>query len=261
MIPILSWCLAGSALVLVSIAPLSALDVPTLQVPRAASPPPLDATVPVDDAWKTALVVPTLTPSVDPKRTAGPIPGTEVRLLWDAANLYIRFDCQDTDLYLPFDQHDAQLYLGDVAEVFLDPVGDSRQWFEIQVAANNATFDQNTVLTTEPKSGADGMLNGQILARDWWVWSSYELAGLKTSASVRKDGWTVVLAIPAHSAAQRLGVKTWVSGQKLRGNLMRHDWPLDAQGKRVLLPLNWAPVNAGCPHISPAAMGVLELAP
>ena len=237
------------------------LQVPTLQVPHAASVPPLDAAATPAAVWTNAVLIPTLTQSKNGAR-ANSLPATQVRLLWDSKALYVRFDCTDAEVYLPFSKHDDPLFQGDVVEVFLDPVGDARQWFELQVAANNATFDQNLVLTAEAKSNADGMLLDELLQRDWWMWAGYEMEGLTTAAQQRPDGWTVELAIPAKSAAKRLGSQTWKAGDKLRANFMRYDWtPPGADGKRGLLPMNWAPVLTGCPHISPQAMGTLELMP
>lgn len=242
---------------------LAAQDPPALQVPHAATPPPLAAAAMPAGVWSTAALVPALTQSINRDRVMEKIlPATQVRLLWDASALYIRFDCADHDLYLPFAKHDADLYLGDVCEVFLDPAADARQWFEVQVAANNATLDLNTVLTADPRSDADGKLLGAVLDHDWWLSRDYEMAGLQTAASRRADGWTVEVAIPAKAAARRLGTSSWTAGMKLHANLMRYDWsPPGADGKRTLLPMNWAPVIDGCPHISPQAMGVLELAP
>jgi len=239
------------------------VSVPQLIVPHAAVAPTLLASVPMDAAWRSAVVIPELTASKKIDRAADPKPlPTQIRLLWDATFLYVRFDATDVSTYVPFSKHDEPLYQGDVAEVFLDAVGDAHQWFEIQVAANNTTFDQNLLLTATPKSDADGKLDGALLGKDFWLDLSFEMTGLKTAASQRPDGWTVEMAIPAATAARRLGVQQWQAGQKLRANLLRYDWGQpDAKGERVLQAMNWARVLDGCPHISPQAMGVLELAP
>ena len=238
-------------------------ELPKVVVPRTTTAPQMQAAVPMEPIWESAVLIPSLKPSVRHERKSDPVPlPTQIRLLWDATNLYVRFDAVDSSTYLPYAKHDEPLYRGDVAEVFLDVVGDAQQWFEIQVAANNATFDQNLLLTATPKSDVDGRLHGDLLNKDFWLDLSYEMAGLKTAASLRADGWTVELAIPAASAARRLGNKQWQAGQKLRANLLRYDWGQpDANGVRPLQAMNWARVLDGCPHTSPQAMGFLELAP
>jgi len=242
---------------------LPKMDVPKIVVPKTATVPLMQAAVPMEALWESAVLIPALKPSVRHERAIDPVPlPTQIRLLWDATYLYVRFDATDANTYLPYAKHDEPLYRGDVAEVFLDVVGDAQQWFEIQVAANNATFDQNLMLTAPPQSDADGKLEVALLGKDFWLDLSYEMKGLKTAASQRADGWTVELAIPAATAARRLGLKQWQGGQKLRANLLRYDWgQLDAKGERVLQAMNWARVLDGCPHISPQAMGILELAP
>ena len=238
-------------------------EIPKVMVPRAATAPLMQAAVPMESIWESAVLIHSLKPSVRDDRAIDPVPlPTQIRLLWDATNLYVRFDAEDASTYLPYAKHDDPLYRGDVAEVFLDVVGDAQQWFELQVAANNATFDQNLLLTGTPKSDPNGKLDWNFLNKDLWMDLSYEMTGLKTAASLRTDGWTVELAIPASSAARRLGVKQWQAGQKLRANLLRYDWGQpDANGVRSLQAMNWARVLDGCPHISPQAMGFLELAP
>jgi hypothetical protein len=48
----------------------------------------------------------------------------------------------------------------------------------------------------------------------------------------------------------------------MRGNLMRYDHPVrPGKEKRDMLFMNWSPVEPGCPHISPAAMGHIILDP
>ena len=236
-----------------------AAETPSIRVPYAAVRPALTAASD-DPAWAAAVVIPALGPSIK-ERTAAPVlQATTVRLLWDAEALYIRFDALDNDIHLPFTAHDADLYKGDVAEVFLDVVGDARAYVELQVSPGNATLDQNILVTAAtPRSDPEGRLVGEIRDRDLWFDRSYTMEGLRTAAAIRPEGWTVELAIPAKTALRRLGAHEWAAGQHLRANLLRYDWPLKADGTRELIAMNWAPVIDGCPHLSPQAMGYLEL--
>lgn len=242
-------------------APCVALDLPSLHIPRAATPPPLDAALEAAPIWATAVVVPALTRSINRDHPdATPLPDTDIRMLWDSTALYLRFVCRDDQVYLPFDQHDEPLYQGDVVEVFLDPVGDAKQYVEIQVAANNAVFDQNLLITTEPQSDADGKLLPEICERNWWPLLSYDIPTFRSAATQHDQVWIVEMAIPAQHLARRLGVNAWAAGQELRLNLLRYEWSKPhADNKRTLLPMNWAPVIDGCPHISPQAMGRVTL--
>ena len=71
-----------SVLLLCSVALLSALDVPVVQIPHAAVAPPLDAAATAGPAWQLAAVIPALTQSIDRKRAVPDVlPATQVRLM------------------------------------------------------------------------------------------------------------------------------------------------------------------------------------
>ncbi|CAN5367972.1 hypothetical protein BH11ARM2_BH11ARM2_29700 [soil metagenome] len=227
---------------------------PSLSVPQAATPPALGK----EDGWAGAAVIPSLSVSLgEDGRGLVPKP-TEVRLLWDEHALYVRFSCADDDVYLPVQGRDAPLYQGDVAEIFLDPVGDGRQYFEIQSNAAGDLFDQ-LITVTAPKMEhrPDGRLADRIVARDFWPVPEWNMEGIRWTGRQASDGWTVDFAIPAPAALHRMGRDRFVAGDVFRAHLMRYDY-LPGNPRR-LLAMNWAPVQYGCPHISPSAMGTLRL--
>ena len=238
---------------------------PRLTVPSARLTPAVTAD-PSDPAWATAATIPALTLSQgDGGRGLSPLP-TQVKLLWDKEALYLRFVCTATEIYAPARTHDAALYTGDVVEVFLDVKGDGRQWIELEVSPDNVTFDQVTTLTADPVSGASLVLAGAVLDRDWWVDLSWSLDGWRTAATVQRTagkvtGWTVDMALPAPSVLRRLGTDHYAP-MTLRANFLRYEQLQETNPKsqRRLLALNWSPVQYGCPHISPLAMGFLTLA-
>ncbi|HWE04365.1 MAG TPA: carbohydrate-binding family 9-like protein [Tepidisphaeraceae bacterium] len=237
---------------------------PRIDVPQSPTPPRIDASE-QDPAWTSAALISSLTVSL---RTGGeklsPLP-TQVRLLWDADWLYIRFTCTAGEIYSPFTHHGDKLYQGDVVEVFIDPKGDGRHWLEVEVSPNNVTMEVQTMLTAEPKWDANRILTREIISRDLWANLDYTLAGMRTAASIRRDqdkviGWTVDLALPARVLMRRLGADRFSPGA-LRANFMRYAYPAPAKegDKRSLIAMNWAPVMYGQPHISPAAMGYVTL--
>ena len=122
------------------------------------------------------------------------MPGTEIRLRWDPQFLYVRFSCADDDIYAPFDGYDQPIYKGDVAEVFLDPVGDGRQYIELELSPRGDVFRQLYLLTAEPASDPDGLLRDEVVERDLWRVPGWDLPGLRTRARAcrlgsGKPGW------------------------------------------------------------------------
>ncbi len=243
---------------------------PRLQVPQAIVTPRVDAD-PDDPAWHHAVTIPSLGLSILPPdekaaRSGRVAPPTEVKLLWDAKWLYVRFLCDDWDIYAPVVGRDAPIYKADVVEVFLDPVGDARQWFELEANTNNDVLDATTVLSAEPKSRPDGRLTADIIDHQSWFCLDYTIRGLRTAATVRRSdradrGWIVDLAIPAGAALRRLDRQQFTA-MTLRANFLRYDYipdPSDPSKPRALIALNWSPVLDGQPHTSPQAMGFIEL--
>ena len=238
---------------------------PHLSVPPVSVQPKMTAD-PADEAWERAAVIPALSVSLEPV-TAGqaPLP-TQVKLLWKSDTLYIRFVCVATEVYSPYTRHDDPLYKGDVAEVFLDAIGDGRQWIELEVSPQNVVFDQLATLTSEPHSTPDLVLDSEVIDRDWWPDLSWSLEGIRTAASIQHQngqvcGWTVDIALPAKVILRRLGESRF-RPMTLRANFLRYDYPATGQARnpRGFLAMNWAPVLNGRPHISPRAMGYLTLA-
>ena len=241
---------------------------PRIDVPHAAAVavPALTAD-PADPAWGAAARIAELAPSLgQPGPLPSPLPATEVRLLWSDDCLYVRFLCRDAEIYTPVHGHDAPLFSGDAVEVFLDPVGDARQWIELQFDADNDTFERLFLCTGEPKAEPSGRMAADVIRRDVWEFPAWDLPGLRSAAARWKEngaevGWIVDVALPAPGLLKRLG-KAKFEPMTLRADFLRYEYPLPpAGGERKLLSLNWSPVLFGGPHRSPAAYGYVTLSP
>ncbi|HEX2679354.1 MAG TPA: carbohydrate-binding family 9-like protein, partial [Polyangiales bacterium] len=64
-----------------------------------------------------------------------------VRVAYDADNLYIGFVVSDEDLISKFTKNDEHLWEQDCVEVMIDPDGDTKNYFEIQVSPRGVSFD------------------------------------------------------------------------------------------------------------------------
>ena len=231
-----------------------------------AVPTPLLTAAPEDLAWAKAARINNLQLSEGVTASAlPPPPKTTVSLLWDADFLYVRFVCWSDEIYSPFRGRDAEYYKANVAEVFLDPVGDGRAVVELEVSPDNGVFDQMILCTAATMhSGPDGVLDASILQHDIWAFPCWNLDGLRTATTRWHDatgqGWLVDLAIPSQ-VLQRTQAKNFAAGMRLRANFLRYEQPRapGTDGRRLFEPLDWAPVSAGRPHHSPARMGELYL--
>lgn len=232
---------------------------PSIQVPYAQVKPGLTALA-ADPAWNESAVIDRMPPPRNGLPSAPsslePPPRTTIRLLWDESFLYVRFLCEDREQYVAREGRDAKLYEGDVVEVFLDPAGTARDYFELQVSPRNDLLDVRFGVDVEAKSEPNGVLAWDILSkhhRKDIAWNYQKLISAVRSLPPDKF-WIVDIAIPASD----LELEKGFSPMEIRANFLRYDWQL-VDGKRHLVPQNWSPVVFGRPHVSPQAMGFLHL--
>ncbi|MEM1011592.1 MAG: carbohydrate-binding family 9-like protein [Planctomycetota bacterium] len=210
------------------------------------------------------MLAASLPAEADTDTAIGPAPKTEVRLLWDPEFLYVRFVSFDDEPFSPHgQQRDAPHYQGDVVEVFVDGVGDSRQWYELQVNPDGGVLDLNTVLSAPPVSDARGLLTVES-NREYWSNLAYDMPGLRIATRREADAWIADLAIPAAELLRRRQANHLSAGTSLRLNLIRYDRPRAGgpdDSHRALHMACWSPVVLGRPHRSPQRMGVIHLVP
>lgn len=244
---------------------------PVVDVPRAAETPRVLAEA-GDPAWKGPSAGVELKPlfKVPVSRGGETAFATRVELRWDAQFLYVRFWCRASEApWAPQgDLRDGAHHTGDVAEVFIDPVGDARQFVELQVSPANGIFDKLYLLTGEPRSNPNGVLLDEVLKRDQWEFPEWNWQGLRSAASVWSEGgtsvgWIADLALPAKPFLRRLNRPDYQQGMTLRAHLVRNACPLDAGASsgRAFLSYSWVPVPLGRPHRAPVLMGELRLTP
>jgi hypothetical protein len=111
-------------------------DVPSYRAPHVDAPR-IDGRL-NDRAWSiapsTERFVATMDGSLqDPEATA--------RIAWDDEHLFIAFDVADDFLKSDLSGDDPHLWEQDCVEVMLDPGGDGRDYFEIQLSPSEEIFD------------------------------------------------------------------------------------------------------------------------
>lgn len=163
---------------------------------------------------------------------------TRVKMLWDATHLYILAEMEETDVWGTLRQHDTIIYNDNDFEVFIDPDGDSHQYYEIEVNALNTVMD---LFMTKPyRNGGAAMIN-------------WDTKGLRTAVHVNgtlnnptdKDrSWTVEMAIPFKALGAYRGRMTPEDGRTWRINFSRVHWEADVRNggyvKRAGVPeYNW----------------------
>lgn len=158
---------------------------------------------------------------IEGDKQPAPAMRTRLKMLWDQQYLYIFAELEDPHIWATLHQHDTIIFQDNDFEVFVDPDGDTQQYFEIEVNAHNTVMD-----LFMPKAYRE---NGDALL-------SWDTKGMKTAVHIdgtlNKPGdtdkrWTVEMAIPFSAFSffnQKLAPRdsaTW------RINFSRVEWDTD----------------------------------
>ena len=186
----LSLILAGTG----GMAPASAQPAPrgpAATAAKAGSPVRLDGVLD-DDAWSRAPVIDGLV-QVEPVEGAAPSEDTEIRVAFDADNLYFGILCRDrTPSAIVSTQlaRDAELDVDDHIALVIDPFSDQRNGFFFIVNPAGAR--------------ADGQIsnNARNLSVEWdGIWDA--------RARITAEGWVAEVAIPFKTLRFKPGQTVW----------------------------------------------------
>lgn len=142
-----------------------------------------------DKAWRSA---PWTRDFVDIEGAAKPRPifRTRAKMLWDDQYFYIGAELQEPDVWGTLTRHDAVIFQDNDFELFIDPDGDTHNYYEFEMNALNTGWD--LLLKKRYIDGGPAV--------DAW-----EIPGLKTAVHVRGSlnhpgdrdrGWSVEIALP-----------------------------------------------------------------
>jgi hypothetical protein len=233
--------------VLLGIPGIALAEPPLVTVPHVAQRPVIDGEV-SDTEWQGARTV--ALPARGGMQTA-------VRIFWAEEGLYVAFVAEEpTPFSRERDPVEGSLHQQDVVEIFIDPVGDARQYYEIQVALSGEVFIKNFLLTADPEVSPEGFLTADFRARAFWPGripppENFQTVGKHDPG---EGVWTAEVFLPAGFLSKRRGTARLQPG-RLRVNLARHDWRNEKDAEFSY----WALVKAGHPHISPTRMGTFVL--
>jgi hypothetical protein len=197
-------------------------------VPWAASPPILDGAFEGEAAWREAAILEPFRETMDGTAAHSP---TEVRLMWDRAHLHVAMSATDERLRSRYTAHDDELWHEDAFEIFLDPGGDGKDYYEIQLSPAGVVFDSHLPAHRRNRNG----------------WTSGVRAAVALDGTLNRDGdtdrgWRAELSIPFASMDRGGGVPP-APGDAWKVNFFRVD--LTPRGRRYSA---WSPPLRGDFH-------------
>ena len=221
------------------------------RAPFAKEPPAMGGSL-EQGAWAAA---PWTEDFVDIEGDRKPRPAyrTRAKMLWDERFLYVGAQLEEPHVWSSLREHDQIVFQDNDFEAFIDPDGDGREYYEIEINARGTVFD--LFLHRSYRDGAPAI-------HEWDVGGAFARSiafdGTPDDSRDVDRGWTVMLAIPwdafvpprdpridALPAGQRdfgdraRGGAAPRAGDTWRINFSRVQWRhnherLDAAGARIL---------------------------
>jgi hypothetical protein len=184
-----------------------------------------------EDSWKQAVLI---SDFEDIEGASKPKPSfsTSVKMMWDSQYLYIGAVLEEPHLWGTLKKHDDIIYRDHDFEVFIDPMGDGEQYFEIEINVLGTIMD---LFMNKPykKGGTFDMewnTNGML--------SKIIANGTINDNTDIDSGWTVEMAIPFTAISRNNRTASPSSTNPWRINFSRVQWTLEPDGKSYRKKLN-----------------------
>lgn len=147
---------------------------------------------------------------------------TRVKMLWDDDYFYIGAELEDNEIWATQTERDSVIFYDNDFEVFIDPDGDTHQYYEFEINALNTVWD---LLLVKPYRDEGPAING------------WDMSGLRTAVYI--DGelnnplannrkWSVEIAMPWSILKEcSLHKRAPIAGEHWRVNFSRVQWQVD----------------------------------
>lgn len=158
---------------------------------------------------------------------------TKVKMLWDEKYFYITAELEEPDIWATLTEHDAVIFYDNDFEIFIDPDGDTHEYYEFEMNALNTIWD---LFLTKPYRD-----NGTAI-------NAWDIKGLKSAASIngtlnnltdQDKGWVIEVAFPwevlkecTHKDAPPR------SGDQWRVNFSRVEWKVETKNGKYQKVIN-----------------------
>ncbi len=178
----------------------------------------------IETEWDTA---PWTSDFQDIKGDSQPIPElrTRVKMLWDDNYFYIAAELIEHDIWATYTDRDAVIFHENDFEVFIDPDGDTHQYYELEINALGTVWD---LFLVKPYRNGGPAIN------------SWDIRGLKKAIKIFgtinnstdvDSMWTIELAMPWEVLKE--AAPNWrkpQSGEQWRVNFSRVNWQIEPKG-------------------------------
>ena len=199
---------------------------PEVYIAHRVSPAPVVDGRLEEEGWKDAPWTRDFTDIEGPSRTV-PRFRTRGKILWDDDYFYVGAELEEPDLWATLTARDSVIYQDHDFEIFIDPDGDTHEYYELEINALGTVWD--LFLVRPYRDGGPAL-------------HAWDIAGLKTAVSIDGTlnrpgdldrGWSVEIALPwavLKEAARRTVPPG--DGDRWRVNFSRVEWRTDVREGR-----------------------------
>ena len=148
-----------------------------------------------------------------------PLYKTRMKMLWDDEYLYIAAVLEEPHVWATLRQRDTVIFYDNDFEVFIDPDGDTHNYYELEVNAFGTPWD---LLLVKPyRDGGPAVINWDING----LKVGTEIEGTINHPEDSDNGWSVEIAIPFQVLKEcNKGSGLPAGGDRWRINFSRVEW-------------------------------------
>lgn len=148
---------------------------------------------------------------------------THVKMLWDDKNLYFYAELKEPHIWATLKQRDTVIFYNNDFEIFIDPDGDTHNYYEFEMNALNTVWD---LLLVKPYRESAPVLD------------SWDIQGLQTAVSINgtlndasdvDKSWSVEIAMPWEVLKEASGSNELPADEFWRINFSRVNWEYELE--------------------------------
>ncbi|MBN4082898.1 carbohydrate-binding family 9-like protein [bacterium AH-315-A23] len=155
---------------------------------------------------------------IDIEGVKNPTYKTQVKMLWDETYFYIFAKMEEPHVWATLKQKDTIIFYNNDFEVFIDPDGDTHNYYELELNALNTNWD---LFISKPYR------EGNVVLNDWTVTglkSAVKIDGTINNPNDIDEGWVVEMAIPWSVYKKAYSEDVVPRDQFWRVNFSRVNW-------------------------------------
>ncbi|MGY8787437.1 MAG: carbohydrate-binding family 9-like protein [Fidelibacterota bacterium] len=161
---------------------------------------------------------------VDIEGNLKPLPffDTKVKMLWDDTYFYFGVQMEEPHIWATLTDRDAVIFRDNDFEIFLDPDGDTHNYYELEVNAFETEWD---LLLLKPYRD-----QGKVAVDSWDIpglISEVNLDGSINNPNDRDLGWSLEIAIPWKALEECAPNFHPKEGEQWKVNFSRVQWEVD----------------------------------